>query len=85
MHAPFGADALVVPRRLLADDEPFLVRGGAVKAVSFEEVVWADCPDRADDVIRPQPGVPHARHSRAAMSSRGPGGLTVVAHPRGAP
>ncbi|WP_072914985.1 aminotransferase class V-fold PLP-dependent enzyme [Geodermatophilus obscurus] len=48
MHAPFGAGALVLPRRLLADGEPFLVGGGAVKAVSFEEVVWADCPDRDD-------------------------------------
>jgi selenocysteine lyase/cysteine desulfurase len=40
MHAPFGAGALVLPRRLLADGEPLLVGGGAVKAVSFEEVVW---------------------------------------------
>jgi selenocysteine lyase/cysteine desulfurase len=48
MHAPFGAGALVLPRRLLAGGEPFLVGGGAVKAVSFDEVVWADCPDRDD-------------------------------------
>ena len=48
MHAPFGAGCLVVPRRLLADGEPFLVGGGAVKAVSYEEVVWADTPDRDD-------------------------------------
>ena len=48
MHAPFGAGALVVPRRLLAGGEPFLVGGGAVKAVSFDEVIWADCPDRDD-------------------------------------
>jgi selenocysteine lyase/cysteine desulfurase len=48
MHAPFGTGALVVPRRLLADGEPFLVGGGTVKAVSFEEVIWAETPDRDD-------------------------------------
>ena len=48
MHAPFGAGALVLPTRLLADGEPFLVGGGTVKAVSFDDVVWADCPDRDD-------------------------------------
>ncbi|MCW2578676.1 MAG: sufS2 [Blastococcus sp.] len=48
MHAPFGAGALVLPRRLLAEGEPFLVGGGAVKAVSFDEVIWADSPDRDD-------------------------------------
>ncbi|GAA4746130.1 aminotransferase class V-fold PLP-dependent enzyme [Modestobacter marinus] len=48
MHAPFGAGALVLPRRLLADGEPFLVGGGAVRAVSYEEVLWADPPDRDD-------------------------------------
>jgi selenocysteine lyase/cysteine desulfurase len=48
MHAPFGAGALVLPSDLLADGEPFLVGGGAVKAVSFDEVVWADSPDRDD-------------------------------------
>ncbi|MCZ2826916.1 MULTISPECIES: aminotransferase class V-fold PLP-dependent enzyme [unclassified Modestobacter] len=48
MFAPFGAGGLVVDRRLLADGEPFLVGGGAVKAVSHEEVIWADTPDRDD-------------------------------------
>jgi selenocysteine lyase/cysteine desulfurase len=48
MYAPFGAGALVVPRRLLADGEPFLVGGGAVQAVSLDDVVWADGPDRDD-------------------------------------
>ncbi|MGY1679312.1 aminotransferase class V-fold PLP-dependent enzyme [Geodermatophilus sp. SYSU D01176] len=46
MHAPFGAGCLVAPRRLLAEGEPFLVGGGSVAAVSYEEVVWADTPDR---------------------------------------
>jgi selenocysteine lyase/cysteine desulfurase len=48
MYAPFGAGALVAPRALLADGEPFLVGGGAVQAVSFDDVVWADGPDRDD-------------------------------------
>jgi selenocysteine lyase/cysteine desulfurase len=48
MYAPFGAGALVAPRALLADGEPFLVGGGAVGAVSFDDVVWADGPDRDD-------------------------------------
>lgn len=48
MYAPFGSGALVVPKALLADGEPFLVGGGAVGAVSFEDVIWADGPDRDD-------------------------------------
>jgi selenocysteine lyase/cysteine desulfurase len=48
MFAPFGAGGLVVRRRLLAHGEPFLVGGGSVKAVTDEEVVWADVPDRDD-------------------------------------
>jgi selenocysteine lyase/cysteine desulfurase len=48
MYAPFGAGALVAPRKLLAEGEPFLVGGGAVQAVSFDDVVWADGPDRDD-------------------------------------
>jgi selenocysteine lyase/cysteine desulfurase len=48
MYAPFGAGALVVPQRLFADGEPYLVGGGAVQAVSFDDVVWADGPDRDD-------------------------------------
>jgi selenocysteine lyase/cysteine desulfurase len=48
MFAPFGAGCLVVDRRLLVEGEPFLVGGGAVRAVSYDEVVWADPPDRDD-------------------------------------
>lgn len=48
MFAPFGAGGLVVRRGLLADGEPFLVGGGSVKAVSYDEVIWADTPDRDD-------------------------------------
>jgi selenocysteine lyase/cysteine desulfurase len=48
MYAPFGAGGLIVPRRLFADGEPFLVGGGAVKAVAYDDVVWEDGPDRDD-------------------------------------
>jgi selenocysteine lyase/cysteine desulfurase len=48
MYAPFGTGVLVAPRSLLADGEPFLVGGGAVGAVSFDDVIWADGPDRDD-------------------------------------
>jgi selenocysteine lyase/cysteine desulfurase len=46
MYAPFGTGALVAPQRVLGRGEPLLVGGGAVKAVSFDDVVWADAPDR---------------------------------------
>ena len=48
MYAPFGAGALVAPRALLADGEPMLVGGGAVDAVSFDEVLWTSGPDREE-------------------------------------
>ncbi|WP_337059894.1 aminotransferase class V-fold PLP-dependent enzyme [Kineococcus sp. G2] len=48
LNAPYGAGALVVPRRLLAEGEPMLVGGGAVAAVSHDDVVWADGPDREE-------------------------------------
>lgn len=48
MYAPFGAGALVAPRALLAGGEPLLVGGGAVDAVSFDEVLWTDGPDREE-------------------------------------
>ncbi len=46
MSAPFGSGALVAPRRVFGTGEPLLVGGGAVRAVSFDDVVWADAPDR---------------------------------------
>ena len=48
MYAPFGSGVLVAPRSLLAEGEPFLVGGGAVRAVSLDDVVWADGPDREE-------------------------------------
>ena len=48
MYAPFGAGALIAPRSVFADGEPLLVGGGAVRAVSFDDVVWADAPHREE-------------------------------------
>ena len=48
MHAPFGAGALVAPRRLFAEGEPMLVGGGAVAAVGLDDVIWAGSPDREE-------------------------------------
>jgi selenocysteine lyase/cysteine desulfurase len=80
MHAPFGAGGLVVPRGLLADGEPFLVGGGAVKAVSFDEVVWADCPDRDDAGSPNVVGVVALAAACRALSQLGM--ATVAAHER---
>jgi len=46
MYAPFGAGALIGPRRTFDQGEPMLVGGGSVAAVGFDEVVWAPSPDR---------------------------------------
>jgi selenocysteine lyase/cysteine desulfurase len=53
MYAPYGAGALVAPRDLFATGEPFLVGGGAVAAVSFDDVVWAA------GIEREEAGSPH--------------------------
>ncbi len=48
MHAPYGAGVLVAPRDLFAQGEPLLVGGGVVEAVSLDDVVWADAPEREE-------------------------------------
>ena len=44
LYAPFGAGALV--SRAALDGEPLLHGGGAIKLVTFDDVIWADAPDR---------------------------------------
>ncbi|WNV75385.1 aminotransferase class V-fold PLP-dependent enzyme [Geodermatophilus sp. DSM 44513] len=79
-YAPFGTGALVVPRRLLAHGEPMLVGGGAVKAVSFDDVVWADAPDRDE---AGSPNVLGAVALAAAADELRAGGWTgLLAHER---
>jgi selenocysteine lyase/cysteine desulfurase len=48
MYAPFGAGALVGPRRAFEVGDPFLAGGGAVDLVDLDEVVWTDPPDREE-------------------------------------
>ncbi|TFV54876.1 aminotransferase class V-fold PLP-dependent enzyme [Geodermatophilus sp. DF01-2] len=80
MYAPFGAGALVAPRRLFDRGEPMLVGGGAVKAVSFDDVVWADAPDRDE---AGSPNVLGAVALAAAADELRAGGWTrLLAHER---
>ena len=48
LYAPFGAGALVVRRDLLRAAPPLLKGGGAVRAVSLEDVTWAELPQRLE-------------------------------------
>ena len=48
MYAPFGAGALIGPRRAFTDGDPFLAGGGAVDLVDLDEVVWTDPPEREE-------------------------------------
>jgi selenocysteine lyase/cysteine desulfurase len=48
MYAPFGAGALIGPRRAFAAGDPFLAGGGAVDLVDLDEVVWTDPPEREE-------------------------------------
>jgi selenocysteine lyase/cysteine desulfurase len=48
LYAPYGAGALVGPRRLFSTGDPFLAGGGAVDLVDLDEVIWTDPPDREE-------------------------------------
>jgi selenocysteine lyase/cysteine desulfurase len=48
MYAPFGAGALIGPRHVFAEGDPFLAGGGAVDLVDLDEVVWTDPPEREE-------------------------------------
>jgi selenocysteine lyase/cysteine desulfurase len=48
MYAPFGAGALVGPRRAFTDGDPFLAGGGAVDLVDLDEVIWTEPPEREE-------------------------------------
>lgn len=80
MFAPYGAGALIGPRHLFTRGEPLLVGGGAVRAVSFDDVVWADGPDR-DEAGSPNVlGVVALAAAAEELSSTGWSGL--LAHER---
>jgi selenocysteine lyase/cysteine desulfurase len=48
MYAPFGTGALVGPRDLFLETAPEYQGGGTVDAVTLDEVLWADTPDREE-------------------------------------
>jgi selenocysteine lyase/cysteine desulfurase len=48
MYAPFGAGALIGPRRAFEDGDPFLAGGGAVDLVDLDEVMWTHPPEREE-------------------------------------
>jgi len=45
---PFGAGALIGPRRVFERGDPFLAGGGAVDLVDLDEVIWTDPPEREE-------------------------------------
>ena len=48
MYAPFGAGALIGPRRTFETGDPFLAGGGAVDLVDLDEVIWTEPPEREE-------------------------------------
>jgi selenocysteine lyase/cysteine desulfurase len=48
LYAPFGAGALIGPRAVFADGDPFLAGGGAVDLVDLDEVIWTEPPEREE-------------------------------------
>lgn len=54
LYAPFGTGALIGRSDWLADAEPYLRGGGAVKAVNDDETEWHDDPE-----IRHEAGTPN--------------------------
>ncbi len=48
LYAPFGSGALIVRRDLLRSVPPLLKGGGAVRAVSLDDVAWAELPQRLE-------------------------------------
>jgi selenocysteine lyase/cysteine desulfurase len=47
LYAPYGSGALIGDRRLFGVD-PDIRGGGTVRAVTLDDVVWADLPDRGE-------------------------------------
>ena len=48
MYSPFGGGALIGPRRVFEEGDPFLVGGGAVDLVELDQGRWAEPPDREE-------------------------------------
>ena len=48
LYAPYGAGALLGPRRVFETGDPFLAGGGAVDLVDLDEVIWTEPPEREE-------------------------------------
>jgi selenocysteine lyase/cysteine desulfurase len=48
LYAPYGAGALIGPRHVFEDGDPFLAGGGAVDLVDLDEVIWTEPPEREE-------------------------------------
>ena len=46
LYAPLGAGALIGNAACMGDQKPLLLGGGAIKAVTLDDVLWADAPER---------------------------------------
>ena len=78
LYAPFGAGALIGPRRVFEHGDPFLAGGGAVDLVDLDEVIWTEPPEREE---AGSPNVVGAVAFGAAMDELARIGWdTIVAH-----
>jgi selenocysteine lyase/cysteine desulfurase len=77
LYAPYGAGALVGPRRTFAEGDPFLAGGGAVDLVDLDEVIWSEPPEREE---AGSPNVVGAVAFESAMAELGRIGWSRVVH-----
>jgi cysteine desulfurase / selenocysteine lyase len=75
MYAPYGSGALVADRQLFCTNA-ITCGGGTVRAVTLDEVVWADLPDRVE---AGSPNLLGAVAFAAAARRLIDGGLTEIA------
>ena len=80
LYAPFGAGALIGPRRVFERGDPFLAGGGAVDLVDLDEVIWTDPPEREE---AGSPNVVGAVAFGTAMDELERIGWDAIARPRG--
>ncbi len=76
MYAPFGSGVLIGPRCVFESGEPDVVGGGTINAVTMDEVIWADPPEREEAGT---PNVPGALALGAAMHTLNAIGMENVA------
>jgi selenocysteine lyase/cysteine desulfurase len=81
MYAPFGCGALIGPRRVFERGSPDAVGGGTVNAVTMNDVLWAEPPEKEEAGT---PNVPGALAlACAAKVLRSIGMDEVAEHERG--